>query len=223
MERRLLCSRWQTPDGTILESVHVHDYVGYTDMNGDKYFIDGGNDYVRMSVNDEPMKDVSIYTDSRYDEIRKYYKRGTFDSEGHRIWVPMQNMSDLHLLSCIIYNMARKDGPEGIDISSYLYAKELVYRFDKDFKVCEYPYTEENIKKEPATMAYPMSMPEGARRGELGQKMTFDSVMVILDKYNDSKVDHTYELYCALMNFMRMFEKEHEDNSTNCDEEVWNV
>lgn len=211
MKRKLLCSRWQTPDGTILESVHVHDYVGYTDMNGEDYFIDGGNEYVRMSVNDEPMKDLSVYTDSRYNEIRENYKRGTFDAEGHRLWVPMMNMSDQHLLASIIYNMRRKDSPDGIDISSYLYAKELVYRFNKDFMVCEYDYTEENIKKEPATMTYPMNMPDGARRGELGGVMSFDEVMDMLEKYNDTKIDHTYELYKALMNFMDMFEK-NDDN-----------
>ena len=212
MKRRLLCNRWQTPDGTILESVHTHDYVSHTDKNGDYYFVDGGCDYVRMSVNDEPMKDLSVYTDSRYNEIRENYKRGTFDSEGHRIWVPMMNMSDQHLLASIIYNMRRKDSPDGIDISSYLYAKELVYRFNKDFMVCEYGYTEENIKKEPATMTYPMNMPDGARRGELGGVMSFDEVMDVLEKYNDTKIDHTYELYKALMNFMDMFEKNNENN-----------
>ena len=47
----ILNSRMRTPDGTILESKHRHDYVTHTDANGKEYMLDGGLDYVRCSAN----------------------------------------------------------------------------------------------------------------------------------------------------------------------------
>lgn len=39
MERKLLVNRIQTPDGTILTSKSVHDYVTHTDANGEEYIL----------------------------------------------------------------------------------------------------------------------------------------------------------------------------------------
>ena len=79
MERQLLLSRMKTPDGTILTSKYVHDYKQHLDKNGDTYMLDGGNEYQRTTINDIPMEDMSIYSDSPFEEIRKYVNRGTFD------------------------------------------------------------------------------------------------------------------------------------------------
>jgi hypothetical protein len=73
-ERKLLVSRIQTPDGTILTSRYTHDCVFYIDKNGLKYMLDGGNEYQRVIVNNEaPHVDVSIYTDDPYETIREHY------------------------------------------------------------------------------------------------------------------------------------------------------
>jgi hypothetical protein len=72
--RKLLVSRIQTPDGTILTSYHRHDYKTHVDKNDLTYMLDGGNDYQRVIVNNEaPHTDVSIYEDDPFEEIRKYY------------------------------------------------------------------------------------------------------------------------------------------------------
>jgi len=47
---KLRRNRLQTPDGKILESKHLHDYVEYRDSNGNLYFLDGGLDYARCSA-----------------------------------------------------------------------------------------------------------------------------------------------------------------------------
>ena len=59
--KKLIRNRWQTPDGTILESKHRHDFVSHKDANGEYYFIDGGTDYIRMTVNKEPMINLCEY------------------------------------------------------------------------------------------------------------------------------------------------------------------
>lgn len=42
MEKFIVYSAIKTPDGTILESKHVHDYQSYLDANGETYLLDGG-------------------------------------------------------------------------------------------------------------------------------------------------------------------------------------
>ena len=102
-EVRLICNRIMTPDGTILESKHTHDYVGYVDTNGETYFVDGGLDYQRRSVNKVPCKDMSIYSDAPFSTIRMYLKRGTVDKDGNRIWKPLCELSDSHLNNILDY------------------------------------------------------------------------------------------------------------------------
>ena len=50
MNEKYLANRIRTPDGTILESMHRHDYVTYIDANGKEYMVDGGLDYLRRNI-----------------------------------------------------------------------------------------------------------------------------------------------------------------------------
>lgn len=43
----------RTPDGTVLVSKHEHDFIRYTDKNGLKYAIDGGNDFLKRMCGGE--------------------------------------------------------------------------------------------------------------------------------------------------------------------------
>ncbi len=45
--KKLIRNAIQTPDGTILESRHIHDYVCHTDKNGHYYAVDGGLSYLK--------------------------------------------------------------------------------------------------------------------------------------------------------------------------------
>ena len=97
----LIANRIQTPDGTILWSRHRHDYLEYQDDNGETYVLDGGTDYQRGSVNKVPAKNLSVWSDAPFEEIRQVMLRGTFtggkENSGERIWVPLYKLNDLDL------------------------------------------------------------------------------------------------------------------------------
>ena len=72
---RIVSNRILTPDGTILESMHRHDYVTYEDANGLEYMVDGGLDYLRRNVHDDaPYIELSVYSDDSHDVIRDVFK-----------------------------------------------------------------------------------------------------------------------------------------------------
>jgi hypothetical protein len=76
VEKQLIYNAIRTPDGTILESLHRHDYVSHTDKNGDYYSTDGGVDYLHRTVNKIPAEDLSLYDDAPHEIIREYLQRG---------------------------------------------------------------------------------------------------------------------------------------------------
>ncbi len=77
MKKQILVNQIKTPDGTIIQSRHRHDYVTHTDKNGLEYMCDGGMDYLRRNIHkDAPHKEMSVYTTDPHEEIRKYVERG---------------------------------------------------------------------------------------------------------------------------------------------------
>ena len=145
MERRLLVNRIQTPDGTILTSKFRHDFVSYIDENGDMYYVDGGTDYQRTSENKEPAKNLCLYSDDPFEEIRKYFTRGTFDEEGNRIWKPLCELSNKHLTNIISYNLGLFEegriSKRQCDEYNELMTKELDYRKEHDIYIEDnFPY-----------------------------------------------------------------------------------
>lgn len=142
MDGKLLLNRWQTPDGTVLTSFHTHDYVTHNDKNGEMYFVDGGCEYVRMSLNKEKMKNMCVYTNSPYSDIRNTIRRGTFSKDGKRIWIPICNMSSPHLENCITYVMNHGDWKNNPHV--FLYMKELVVRWEAGVYIPEKEYTDDD-------------------------------------------------------------------------------
>ena len=97
MTSKMLVSRWQCPDGTILESKHRHDYASHEDTKtGEHCFIDGGCDYVRSSGN---LVDLSIYSDDSHDVIRLYFTWGTYGINGDepKRYVPLKDLTEPHI------------------------------------------------------------------------------------------------------------------------------
>lgn len=122
-KRELLVLRIQTPDGTILTSRHQHDYQSHVDKNGEIYFIEGGVYYVRQSVNIIPAKDVSIYVDSPFEEIRENLTRIS-SRTGEK--VKLKDMDIDWLYAILEYNVVHGIGNDNRFALQYM--REIVYR-----------------------------------------------------------------------------------------------
>ncbi len=134
-ERRLVVNSIQTPDGTILTSRHVHDYVTHIDKNGHRYMVDGGNEYARYSWPEEaPAKIIAVYSDAPFAKIRKVLCRGGRGKDGKQplTYVPLCDMSNTWIEACIKYN---EDYGLGGSLANEMYAKELKHRKNKDIVI----------------------------------------------------------------------------------------
>ena len=99
-EARIVSNRIRTPDGTILESMHRHDYRIYVDANGKEYMVDGGLDYLRRNVHDDaPYEELSVYDDAPYALIRNVFKWGTRGKDGKQplTYVPLKDLTTEHI------------------------------------------------------------------------------------------------------------------------------
>lgn len=137
-EKRLIYSGMITPDNTLLHSRHVHDYVTHEDKNGKHYMLDGGNEYIRSSVNgDESF--ISIYSDEPHGILRLWYfrlgygKPGTPDYGKKLKTTFLALMSDNHLTSAIDY--LKNKGIKGFHLDTLL--NEVNFRAKNKIKINE--------------------------------------------------------------------------------------
>jgi hypothetical protein len=95
----ILRNRLKTPDGTIIESWHRHDYVTHKDANGKTYMVDGGRDYLRRSAHGDE-EDLSIVADpDEHDFCRQHFLWGTYGKDGEQPFrrVVLADMSTEHI------------------------------------------------------------------------------------------------------------------------------
>jgi hypothetical protein len=136
-EPRIILNQIKTPDGTILRSMHRHDYVTYTDKNGLVYMVDGGTEYLRRNIHENaPYEELTIYSDAPFEIIRENVHRGGRGKDGteNLTWVPISKMSDEWLVACISYN---EDRGLGESFSSEMYKKELMYRQENEISIID--------------------------------------------------------------------------------------
>lgn len=106
--RKLIANKWQTPDGTILWSKYTYDYVCHLDKNGEYYFIDGGNDYIRKSVNKEHAINLCVYDDGKFETLRENTQWGrNYDANNKRLpeteWITIKDLTTDHLYGILKY------------------------------------------------------------------------------------------------------------------------
>ena len=124
----ILVNKIQTPDGTILESKHRHDYVSHTDANGEYYMVDGGKDYLKRSINIIPAIDLTIEDDGSHELRRQYLTWGSnYDKDMNRlpktIYNPIMNMTSDHITAILEGGWA-KNNP----FYEELFKEELKFR-----------------------------------------------------------------------------------------------
>jgi len=112
----------KTPDGTLLESLHRHDYKTHKDANGETYMIDGGTDYARRSVNKEPAEDLSLHSSMEHNLLRAKLVWGTYGIAGDQplTYISLKDMDTAHIEAVLDLNIG-----EG---RASVYRNELKFR-----------------------------------------------------------------------------------------------
>ena len=121
--RKLIKNSIGTPDGTVLESRHRHDYQSHLDKNGEIYANDGGTSYIRRSVNTKPYEDLSLYSTDSFEKLREGIEWGTFGKNGNEPlhYKSVSNMSTNHINAIFSqYRLA--------DYLKELFEKEISFR-----------------------------------------------------------------------------------------------
>jgi len=97
-ESGIVYSAIKTPDGTILQSRHRHDYQTYTDKNGKEYMIDGGLDYIRSSDNGDE-EYITITLNHDHNIVREYTTWGTYGIYGDEPlrYITLKDMTTEHI------------------------------------------------------------------------------------------------------------------------------
>lgn len=122
---QILYNAIMTPDGTILQSKSIHDFVSYEDeVSGEVYFADGGLAYLKRSVNKVPATELSLTTDDPHDVVRQRFTWGTYGVDGkqQKKYVKLKDLTDKHIANIL---RTQQQLP---DFVQDLFRIELVYR-----------------------------------------------------------------------------------------------
>lgn len=125
-QKKIIQNAIRTPDGTILNSSHTHDYVEYVDKNGETYMVDGGKDYLRRNTTILKYTDYTLLESDSFELIRMRLLRGGRgkDNKSPLTYVPLCDMGNKWISNCITYNEER----DPTNIYTDFYKKELQYR-----------------------------------------------------------------------------------------------
>lgn len=126
MEKQIVLNSMMTPDGTILTSRHLHDYVSHVDANGDFYSNDGGNDYLHRTINKVPATDLTLYSDSPFEIIREHIVRGGRGKDGNEPlkYIVLKDINDEWLQAIIDYEEELRPNNPQLEY----YKQEQLYR-----------------------------------------------------------------------------------------------
>lgn len=110
--KNLILNAIRTPDGTVLQSRHRHDYVSHVDeVTGETYVADGGLSYLRRAYNLCPATELSKYDDESHVIQRLVLKWGTYGIEGDE---PLRYVSIADMDTNHIENVLAKCNPSPV-------------------------------------------------------------------------------------------------------------
>lgn len=101
---KMVLNAIKTPDGTVLESRHRHDYVTHLDaVTGEEYMIDGGLEYRRMNINNVLAEDLTVTIEDGIEEVREAVKWGTRGKCGTQQLrlIKLSEMTNDHIEACL--------------------------------------------------------------------------------------------------------------------------
>lgn len=77
----ILYNAIRTPDGTVIQSKSVHDYVAHQDANGKYYAVDGGLEYLRR-IGTMDYEELSLTDKDDFSKVREVVTWGTRGKDG---------------------------------------------------------------------------------------------------------------------------------------------
>ena len=116
----------RTPDGTVLESKHRHDFKMHTDaITDESVSIDGGFDYLRRVGMFSGCVDMSVTTQDEFESIRAVFAWGTYGKDGKQplSYVKLKDMASEHI-QAVLDTQERICGT----VVEQLFKQELLYR-----------------------------------------------------------------------------------------------
>jgi len=127
---RIVYNAIQTPDGTVIQSKYRHDYVEYTDKNGQYYMVDGGLDYPRRGFDKNDYIDLyKLFKDCTLNECTQYLMWGqNYDKDMNRlpktIFKPICELTTDHIQAILDGNYCKDE------MYLYVFNYELSTRSD---------------------------------------------------------------------------------------------
>jgi len=120
-DRKLIANIWRTPNGTVLQSKHKHDFVQDSDGN----FLDGGIDYARLGGSQSKDWDnLCVYSSDLHEKKREVFFWGNRGKDGKQPleWLLLKEMETSHIEAII---ETHKHIPEYI---RGMFVDEIAYR-----------------------------------------------------------------------------------------------
>ena len=77
----ILYNAIRTPDGTIIQSKYVHDYVAHEDANGKYYAVNGGLEYL-LRIGTMDYEELSLTDKDDFNKVREVVTWGTRGKDG---------------------------------------------------------------------------------------------------------------------------------------------
>lgn len=127
----ILYNAIQTPDGTVLESKHRHDFVCHIDANGKRYCVDGGRNYLRRVCEDVDYQDISLMDEGDHEVRRDYLKWGVnYDKDGNYLVDGPDYRKIKDLDTDHIENIIKRGFVDHLPFYYEVFTDELKYRRD---------------------------------------------------------------------------------------------